>query len=196
MYLSYDTDALVLGIHPRGESSLSYTLFTRELGLVTAFAQGVRGVSSKLRGHLLEGAHVRVRLVRGKREWRLTSAEMINDYMRTVRRREEARELMANAHVLLKKLLGEEAHADLFDFVLRGFRSAAQQDFGRNELFGLECLLVSGILMHLGYLPASRSLVPEGETGGFDRGHCEETFSRRREIIEQINGALRASHLV
>jgi len=73
MYRTYTTEAVVLGSRDAGEANKYYFLLTRELGLIHAFAQGVRELKSKLRYSLAELSYVKVSLVRGKEKWRLTS---------------------------------------------------------------------------------------------------------------------------
>ena len=46
MYHLYHTGAVVVGSSPSGEASKTILLFTRELGLVSARAQGVRGFAT------------------------------------------------------------------------------------------------------------------------------------------------------
>lgn len=71
----YTTRALVIAERPAGESSIVYTLFTRELGLLHAHAKSVREVKSKLRYNLSLYAQTLVTLVPGREYWKLIGAE-------------------------------------------------------------------------------------------------------------------------
>jgi len=59
----YVTDALVLGVRPRGETDRVADLFTKELGRIEARAIGARKTLSKFSPHLTPGTIVRARLV-------------------------------------------------------------------------------------------------------------------------------------
>ena len=74
-YHLYHTEGIVLGSIPVKESNRFYFVFTRDMGLIGAAAQGVRELKSKLRGHLTEHAPANMTFVRGRDVWRLTAAE-------------------------------------------------------------------------------------------------------------------------
>ena len=74
MHHLHHTEAYVLGSSPKGEDSKLLRLYTRELGLVYAHAQGVRKLSSKLRFTLQDFSLATVDLVRGREIWRVTTA--------------------------------------------------------------------------------------------------------------------------
>lgn len=67
----YATDAVVLGLYPRGEADRSADLFTKELGRIDARAIGARKTLSKFSPHLTPGNLVRARLV-SKKSYTLT----------------------------------------------------------------------------------------------------------------------------
>ena len=49
MHHIYHTEGIILGSRNFGEAGKYYYIFTRDLGMITAGAQGVRKMSSKLR---------------------------------------------------------------------------------------------------------------------------------------------------
>lgn len=103
MYHIYHTDAIVLFYRNYGEADRLYTLYTRELGLILARAQGVRKLESKSRFALPLFAHARVSFVRGKDIWRLTGATSIDTYAALSRDIPSLR-LMAKLSRLVKRL--------------------------------------------------------------------------------------------
>ena len=138
MHPKHHTDAIVLAARDVGEASRMLCLFTRELGMVHAHAQGVRLLRSKLRHHLQPLTRAHVSLVRGREVWRVVGAE-------------QSRAITAPAFpkiaLLLRRLVhGEEADPSLFALVL------SDQE---------ETLWVAGILERLGYLDR-RALVLSG----------------------------------
>src|SRR3989344_4669221 len=78
MHHIYHTEGIILGSKNFGESGRYYSIFTRNLGMVYASAQGVRKMSSKLRFILQDFACVKIDLVQGKDFWRVPSASKGN----------------------------------------------------------------------------------------------------------------------
>ncbi|MBX4206578.1 recombination protein O N-terminal domain-containing protein [Candidatus Parcubacteria bacterium] len=131
-YHIYTTKGIVLGAWPLREADRTYSILTRDLGLVRASASGVRKEESKLRGALEPFVLSSVSLVRGKEYWRITSAETLRPI--------PAEAGIGRPLALLEKLVqGEAAHPELFDAV-------------ETHLFSDEWRLVAHILYHLGYL--------------------------------------------
>ncbi|MBX4181597.1 recombination protein O N-terminal domain-containing protein [Candidatus Parcubacteria bacterium] len=125
-----------------GEADRIYSILTRELGLIRARATGVRKDVSKLRGNLEPISLTEVSLVKGKNDWRLTSASHIKSITLS--------EFLARPLLMLEKLVqGEENHPELFDAIEQFVISENEHD----EIF--EITLVAQILFHLGYLNKS-----------------------------------------
>jgi DNA repair protein RecO (recombination protein O) len=135
-YHIYTTRGIVLGSHPSREADRLYAILTEDLGLVRARAGGVRLEKSKLRGMLEPFSLVRVSLVRGKGEWRITSAEL-------VRALAHGPELARPFSLLEKLVAGEEPHPELFRAIEALLESGDP---------GAETQMVARILYHLGYL--------------------------------------------
>lgn len=76
MYALHTTPALVLGSFPVAESSRTYRLLTRDLGLVYARAQSVRELKNRNRFALQNGTLTTVTLVRGREVWRVTTTRL------------------------------------------------------------------------------------------------------------------------
>lgn len=187
-YHLYHTHGFVLGSAPRGEGNRSFTLFTRELGLITATAQSVREERSKLRYGLAELSLSDITLVRGKDSWRLTSALCIENLYATFHHTPETVKLFGRIFRLLRRLVaGEEQNEQLFkaieeavEFLKRrgtdvagmpvasgtnaeiSKTSAGEESQSDNVNIGIgtvEIVLVLRILHILGYL------APRGEFG-------------------------------
>ncbi|MCE9517782.1 recombination protein O N-terminal domain-containing protein, partial [Candidatus Nomurabacteria bacterium] len=73
MHHIYHTKSFVIGSYNRGEANKILVLYTREMGLVRAVAQGIRLNKSKLRFGLQDFSYASVDLVRGRDIWRVTS---------------------------------------------------------------------------------------------------------------------------
>ncbi len=92
------TPSLVLARYPHGEADLRVTLFTRELGKLTATAISGRKLTSKLSPHLGEGSVSAVRVIE-QRGTRVADALTVKSGVRTL---EEC--------LLLDRVLPEHVH--------------------------------------------------------------------------------------
>lgn len=136
-YHIYTTEGIVLRQSPLREADRIYSIFTEELGLISATANGVRKESSKLRGSLEPLSLSKISLVKGREYWRITSAI----YERTI-----PRDFVQPFSLLEKLVRGEERNPELFQIIVDSIRQHKEHD----QMF--EPHLVSRILYHLGYM--------------------------------------------
>ena len=111
MYSKYHTEGLVLGSINIGEANKYVMLFTKEMGLLYASAQGLREVQSKLRYSLQDLSRSKIELVSGRGGWRVVSAEELVGYAALFREHKNMDSFGAGVRIcrLLKRLLkGEE----------------------------------------------------------------------------------------
>ena len=73
-YTIITTPGFIIGSRPRGEAGKLLSIFTRDLGLVLASAQGIRLEKSKLRYAARDYSFGEYSFVKGKEFWRLTDA--------------------------------------------------------------------------------------------------------------------------
>ncbi len=78
MHHIYHTEGIILSSSNFGEAGKYYNIFTRDLGMVHASAQGVRKMSSKLRYVLQDFSYIKLDLVVGKNIFRITTASKTN----------------------------------------------------------------------------------------------------------------------
>ena len=64
--IEHYTEGIVLDRSPRGELDGSVTIYTKDLGKVTALTKSSRKITSKVAGHLMPGNFVRLRIVEDK----------------------------------------------------------------------------------------------------------------------------------
>lgn len=77
--MTFKTDAFVLRVMPWREADRLYYLFTPHEGIITAVVRSAAKSSSKLAGHLLPFAKVRVMIGRGKMD-HLAGVHLLKDY--------------------------------------------------------------------------------------------------------------------
>ena len=154
MYAIYQTEGIVLGGADSGEANRYLYIFTKDLGLVGATAQGLRELKSKLRYSLQDFSYSKVDLVRGKSGWRVVSAQSIVNYSHIFRDgdKKECFETTVRLCRLLGRLLkGEEQNEKLFSEVMEILSALKEQTLSREDVFNLEIIAVMRILKNLGY---------------------------------------------
>ncbi len=200
MHTIFETDCFILRGSPLGEANKQIDLLTKDFGLISATAQGVRYLKSKLRYSLTDFSLAHVSLVRGKEFWRIITATKNADVSTDISLK-EARESLFRIFALLRRLLqGEEAHGELFETVngmfcvLKNVSDTRPTDM-LPRISAIEELTVLRILFLLGYVkddPALRTFV---ESSGFGDDVLKQSSDARKTMIAEINRALKASHL-
>jgi len=151
-YTTYTTDALVCGSFEQNTADKSFLLFTKDAGMLFANARSVRVEASKQRYALQDFSRVRVSLIKGKAGWRIGSVETVkNDFSLALGR--EARGSVVTLYKLLRRLIrGEEASAELYDFILVALDNIIQNQTERSfaDLF-----IKLQVLSILGYVDES-----------------------------------------
>lgn len=195
MYHKYHTDAFVLGSSPSGEGSKTVSLFTKEFGFLTAFAQSMREERSKLRYGLQDFSHSEVGLVRGREFWRVTHASLKENVFRELSSLEAAR-VARRVCVLLRRLLaGEEKNEPLFIIVLEGLLFLRTQE-NSAAISGIEIALVLRILYLLGYLAPRGEFDPLLSAPAlWDESVIARALSFRTLAVSEINHSLRETQL-
>lgn len=122
MYHFHHTEAIVIATRPLKESDRRLRLFTRELGVVTATATGVRLLQSKLRYALQPYTLVTLVMVHGKQGWRVTNA-VPKASLFVKEGREKSRRTIISLLGFIARFLPEGvAERNLFDFVCASCR--------------------------------------------------------------------------
>lgn len=207
MYAITTTPGFIIESRPRGEAGKLLSIFTRDLGLVLASAQGIRLEKSKLRYHSQEYSFGEFSFVRGKEFWRLTSAngDSRRSTLRVVRRVDlrNEQELIGRIALLLRRLLhGEEPHPELFEH-LEGSTRFLFDHNDQNREAGLsikqfeilESIIVFRILHLLGYIGNDKNLDPRLIAGQLSIEFLDEVAEQKGNINRHINKALKESHL-
>lgn len=195
MHHIHHTEAFVLGSRAKGEDSKVLFLYTRELGLVYAHAQGIRKLSSKLRFTLQDFSRAQVDLVRGKEIWRVTTATPIHSHALISRSRESEKILAHVTSLLLRLVTGEEASEEIFQILDRTYALLQVGGKSGEDYRALELLSVARILISLGYL--SRAIPGVAVTLSGDAQIPQEfaDIAYQHRLIRDINQALSESQL-
>lgn len=202
MYAIITTPGFVIESRPRGEAGKLLSIFTRDLGLILASAQGIRLEKSKLRYHSQEYSFGEFSFVRGKEFWRLTSANELNGLQLSTSPA-MTKELIGRIASLLRRLLhGEEPHPELFEHLERSTRflfdhndQDREAGLSNKQFEILESVVVFRILHLLGYIGNDKNLDPRLTAGQLSIEFLDEVVEQKGNINRHINKALKESHL-
>ena len=193
MHHIYHTEGIILGSKNYGEAGKYYFIFTRDLGMIYASAQGVRKISSKLRFVLQEASYVKIDLVRGKDFWRITSASktcLLDD----ISKNKISFLIFTNIGRLLKRLLtGESPNPNLFADLLSGL-SFLEKVQSKIEAENIEVVIVLRVLNSLGYL-GENEMLGNIVQSPFAEDLIFEAGKSKNKILLEINRALHETHL-
>ncbi len=193
MHHIYHTEGIILDSRNHGEAGKYYNIFTRDLGMIVASAQGVRKISSKLRYVLQDFAYLKVDLVQGKNIFRVTNASKTN-MLEEIPRQPGNFKVFANIARLLKRLLaGVEPNETLFTDLLNGLlileKAKTKEDLGN-----VEVIIVLRILNNLGYI-GDNEILQNFTKSPFEENLVFEVSKSRIHVLRQINKALKETHL-
>jgi DNA repair protein RecO len=192
MHHIYHTEGIILGSGDFGETGKYYSIFTRDLGMIYASAQGVRKMSSKLRFVLQDFTYLKIDFVKGKDFWRITSASKTNKLENLSK--PEIFEVFVNISKLLKRLLaGEDPNKDLFLDLVKGL-SILEKSETKDELRNIEAIIVLRILNNLGYI-GGNEILKDFIKSPFEEDLIFKVSESRAKILHQINKALKETHL-
>lgn len=193
MHHIHHTEGIILGSKNFGETGRYYSIFTRDLGMLYASAQGVRKVSSKLRFVLQDFAYIKVDLVQGKDFWRVTSATKTN-MLGEITKKTENLAVFANVARLLKRLLaGVEPNQELFTDLLNGL-FVLEKSESSEDLRNIEMIIVLRILNNLGYIGGSDTL-QRLVRSPLESDLVFEISKHRSQVLSLINKTLKETHL-
>ncbi len=194
MYHIYHTNAFILSSYNIGEANKIFYLYTKEIGLVKAIAQGIRLNKSKLRFTLQNFSYTKVDLVQGHDIWRVTSALTINSFP-FARSKKQSLFLIVRVSKLLERLCtGEESNKKIFNDLIQVFYLLDDVDKTQDSIEALELHLVLRIMNSLGYIGES-SILNHYILSDFGNNLAKSLLNERKLIINHINKALNESQL-
>lgn len=192
MHHIYHTHGFILSSRNVGEANKMLTIYTREMGLVRAVAQGIRLNKSKLRFTLQDFSYVNIDLVRGKEIWRVTSARHISSFP-LARSNSFSLILMTRVSKLLERLcVGESPNENIFDDFIQALYLLDNENISSQSREALELHLVLRIMNSLGYIGDS-DILSKYLSSPFGYDKTEILLKERQSIIAHINKALSES---
>jgi len=187
------TRGVVISRASSGEGSVMVSIFTEELGLVSAIAKSAREERSKLRPHLQVGTFGFFDLVEGVAVWRVIGAVKTKNYYFAFRNTPKAQEAAARLLSLLRQLIhGEERDSELFEIVWNFL--VALESIPDDMLVFAERFAVLQTLAALGYV--SKETVPHAERYDYSEEALRTLLPQEKQMIVDIKNGFVASGLV
>lgn len=187
----YTTPGFLVHSSPHGEAGKFFLVFTRDLGMIGATAQGVRLSQSKLRYFTQDFSYSLFSVVRGKEVWRMTGAKEVEGVGEVTGT--EERKLVVRILTLLKRLLpGEEKNERLFEVIEKFYKYLSSNNL-KIEL--VEYLIVLRILNSLGYISSKDIFMDILPSADINEEILEKVSKVKESILKEINNALKESQL-
>lgn len=160
----YHTKGIVIEAINVREANRTYWIFTRDLGMVLASAQGVRLATSKLRFSLQPLSIAEISLVRGRAGWRVVNAREISNIYWRIKNMPQSVAMSSRVLKFVRRLVtGEEKNEVLFDRLSEGLmylsNGVGGAPLSTRQIMNLEFILLLQVLYTLGYFAPPTELL-------------------------------------
>lgn len=188
VYHIHTSPGFVISSKPYREADRVYQIFTKEFGLISAIAQGIRLEKSKLRYSISDLSITNLSLVHGKEFWRIVGADNVD----SIKNSDKVIIILAKLANLIKRLVhGEEKNEKIFDLLSRlTIIDIKDRDIAEN----IESLSVLRVLHELGYIAMTREIQTCIEDDIALIGEALDQ-DKRKFINQLVNNALKQTQL-
>lgn len=188
VYHIHTSPGFVISSKPYREADRVYQIFTKEFGLISAIAQGIRLEKSKLRYSISDLSITNLSLVHGKEFWRIVGADNVD----SIKNSDKVIIILAKLANLIKRLVhGEEKNEKIFDLLLQlTIIDIKDRDIAEN----IESLSVLRVLHELGYIAMTREIQTCIEDDIALIGEALDQ-DKRKFINQLVNNALKQTQL-
>jgi len=205
-YYTYQTEGLVLDDFDVGENNRILLVFSKELGLIRAYAKSSRSERSKLRPLFQKFSCINFSIVQGRNTLRITGAdggynlfyELFGDYLSEGKRSENRLKIesISRVYTLLVRLLqGQEKDYKLYN-TIRTFTDYLKKDYNDKESArSLELLTVSRILYNLGYMEDQKEMKEIISSWDINPAMVRFFDKNYKKILKKVNEAIENSQL-
>jgi DNA repair protein RecO (recombination protein O) len=156
------TPGIILKRVEYGEADRILTIYTRELGKISAIAKGSRKPTSRKSGHLEVGNIINFEFAPGKDLYIMTSAktETYYDYKDL----SAMRKLFLWLEIIDKIIHDSERNANIYEVIIKGLRSINVQDiYNRLAIYELELYSTSGYQLEVQQCVVGREELAEND---------------------------------
>ncbi|HRY30879.1 MAG TPA: DNA repair protein RecO [Candidatus Paceibacterota bacterium] len=201
MHHIHRTKAFVLKNIPIREADSHVVLFAEKFGLIYAVALGARKMESKMRQSIQNFSLLEAALVAGRSGWRLVNAKFVNNFYSDIKNEPLKKSLCKIFNLIARLVVDETEDHRIFGETLSLVNWALenQDKISREtDILSFETIFLSRILNLLGYLSVDEDtkLVLNNPIGlDLINKLTDAADSLRKRIINEINRAVRDSHL-
>jgi DNA repair protein RecO len=187
-------EGFILDSFPYGESGRILRILTKEFGIMSVVATGVRELKSKMRGSMDVLQLVTFEYVEGKEVNRLTGIHEKEKFLNIFSGQfviEKRRAISNVVNFVLRTVVGETQNEKLWDTVLGGVRKLDEKIDGDKNYFKVfEIIWLVQVLVSLGYWQ-------EGKNDSFNEENIKYLSNQENAklIIEEINKSIQTTHL-
>lgn len=192
-YHIYQTEGFILSSIPVDEANRYISIYTKDLGLIRAIAQGVRNNSSKLKHSLQDLSFSKVSFVRGRDIWRIVNAENIE--LPIVFEPIKIRTIAGFSSFFRRFVGHEEEDSILFNELKNTLLFLKEENFGPKEIYKLELIFRLRVLDRLGYGPFESHFQTFLRSGVWNREIINISEEESNKILNHIDKAIGHSHL-
>lgn len=187
MHHKYTTLGFIVNTRGSREADMLYSIYTKDFGMVFAYATSVRLSKSKLRPHLLVGVLLSITVLKSKAGWKLVEAKKVGEIISL---KNKGYKIFARMLSVLKSLIhGEEKNESLFEVLEHMYNLILKKEKEIEE--GVELLGMIKILGSLGY--GTDIGISKYINKDFDDVTLQEIMLEKTEIIKEINKSLKAT---
>jgi DNA repair protein RecO (recombination protein O) len=190
----YQTEGVILERRNFGEAEKLYIILTEKFGKITAIAQGVRNIKSKLKFNLEPLGLVKLALVATGESWRITDAEKLKSFTGIVNNADKLLLYSRLVKLISRMLQGQEKNHNLWGQFLADITFLEKSDLSKNELSVFEAVTALRILHNLGYVD-KEDLSSFINIKSLDSDVLTEAGKMRSKIVFAVNEAIKSSHL-
>jgi hypothetical protein len=133
--------------------------------------------------------------VHGKTGWILTNATFLKSYYFESTKQIQKQTIIKILHLLGRLYIGEEAHAELFDFIEEKLEMVSDSKFDTEEIKQLEIFIVFKLLEKLGYVEDHPTLKLLAKEDVYTEEIKKYIGENKEQITPFINSAIRTSGL-
>lgn len=192
MHKIYTSEGLVLSSRGVGEKNTLVTIFSKELGIVSAKAISARMAKGKLKGHIVPYSLGTYTFVRGKEGWRLIQANSKLNALSLLTNLNKKR-IFVRTIKLVQRMSGLEPDVKLFNCLISAFNTLIVVDDYLLKTF--EAVLVARVLFILGYMSFAELPDSLNDFENFSDTTLIDLKHHLKELVLHINEGLQESQL-
>jgi DNA repair protein RecO (recombination protein O) len=134
MFINYRTEGLILKKENRGEADRTFSLYTKDFGIIKVLGKGIRKISSKLRAGVEVFYFSEIEFIQAKRHKTLIDAVLIDDFGKIRKDLSRFKTACQISDIAIDFLKGQEGDKKIWPLLLEIFRKLNNIPEGKSQL--------------------------------------------------------------